>query len=82
LPALREDYDFFSCEKLLRFLWRSYSTTTGDNSDEGFEVYVETHFMAEERQVGREALNKLILLLNSPKLSCYTPRPIENRYSK
>jgi len=81
----REDYEFFACGELPRSLWRSYSTIIGiipmktarafvqiDELNTNFEVYVETPvYGVGRRLIGREVINRLILLLNGPeKRSC------------
>ena len=78
-----DDYEFFSIGELPREYWRTYSTLTGYVlmrvaralaviGDMKLEVYVETpYFGFEKRLVGRELLNRFIVILDGPrKLIC------------
>ena len=74
----RDEYEFFTCGELPRSLWRSYSTLIGvipmrtakailiiDEAGVRSEVYVETPlYGAGRRLLGREVINRLIILLN------------------
>ena len=76
------DYEFFKVGELPQTYWRSYRTLTGiivmrvaraiaKIEGREFEIYVEApHIGVGKRLMGRELLNKLILVLDGPARKC------------
>lgn len=82
LMLRREDYEFFMVGELPREYWRTYRTLAGrvimrvaraiaEINGVKLEVYVETPYYGYGRRLlGREILNKLVLVLDGIRHEC------------
>ncbi|MHC1636993.1 MAG: pepsin/retropepsin-like aspartic protease family protein [Candidatus Nezhaarchaeales archaeon] len=82
LMLTASNYEFFKVGELPQSCWRSYRTLTGiiimkvaraiaKIGDKELEIYVEApHMGVGKRLIGRELLNKLILVLDGPARKC------------
>jgi len=82
-----DDYKFFMVGELPREYWRTYSTLAGSVlmrvaraiaviGGERLEIYVETpYFGRGKRLLGREVLNKLVLVLDGVSGQCCIAKP-------
>ena len=84
LMLLSEDYEFFQIGELPREAWRIYKTLVGPITmrvSRGFmeidgrlvEVFIEAPLAGRgKRLIGRELINKLVIVLDGPRSECCT----------
>ena len=84
IMLLDEDYEFFIIGELPREAWRTYRTLVGpvtmrvargfaEIDGRMFETFIESPLAGKgKRLLGREFLNKLVIVLDGPKELCCT----------